>query len=112
MLHIRPTRNTYDAYDDALIVLAEYKKQAGDRLRGRCSLFCWHTGARAAIYRIRILYFVHCVITFALRDDDLIQALPLDRIMCETDAPYVTPVPYRGQRNSPEYVGEVYKKMD
>ena len=112
MLHIRPTRNTYDAYDDALIVLAEYKKQAGDRLRGDAHFFAGTLEHAQRFIELGFYISFTGVITFAREYDDLIQALPLDRIMCETDAPYVTPTPYRGQRNSPEYVGEVYKKMD
>lgn len=34
----------------------------------------------------------------------LVRQLPLDRIMLETDAPYLTPHPYRGQRNEPAYI--------
>ncbi len=34
----------------------------------------------------------------------LISLTPLDRIVCETDSPYLTPVPYRGGRNEPSYV--------
>lgn len=112
MLHIRPTRNTYDAYDDALIVLAEYKKQAGDRLRGDAHFFAGTLEHAQRFIELGFYISFTGVITFAREYDDLIQALPLDRIMCETDAPYVTPVPYRGKRNSPEYVGEVYKKME
>jgi TatD DNase family protein len=41
----------------------------------------------------------------------IIQALPSDRILTETDAPYLAPVPYRGKRNEPSYVVEVVKKM-
>jgi TatD DNase family protein len=37
--------------------------------------------------------------------------VPLDRILSETDAPYVAPVPYRGKRNEPAYVIEVVKKL-
>ncbi|MBI1908285.1 TatD family hydrolase [Candidatus Uhrbacteria bacterium] len=37
--------------------------------------------------------------------------LPLDRIMVETDAPYLTPVPFRGQRNDPRYVKHVAAKI-
>lgn len=111
MLHIRPTRDTYDAYDDALALLSEYKKEAGDRLRGDAHFFAGTLEHAQRFIELGFYISFTGVITFAREYDDLIQALPLDRIMCETDAPYVTPIPYRGQRNSPEYVGEVYKKM-
>ncbi len=41
----------------------------------------------------------------------LVEYLPLDRILSETDAPYVAPVPYRGKRNEPAYVIETVKKL-
>ena len=37
--------------------------------------------------------------------------MPIDRLLLETDAPYVAPVPYRGKRCEPVYVIEVYKKV-
>lgn len=51
------------------------------------------------------------VITFARNYDEVIRHIPIDRIMSETDAPYVTPAPYRGKRNEPTYVIEVVKKL-
>jgi TatD DNase family protein len=51
------------------------------------------------------------VITFARDYDPIIQMLPVERILSETDAPYVTPAPYRGKRNEPAYVVEVVKKL-
>ncbi len=51
------------------------------------------------------------VITFARNYDEAIKMIPLDRILSETDAPYVSPVPYRGKRNEPAYVIEVVKKL-
>ena len=38
-------------------------------------------------------------------------ALPADRIMVETDAPYLAPLPYRGKRNEPAYVAETAKVL-
>ncbi len=51
------------------------------------------------------------VLTFARDYDEVVDLIPLDRILLETDAPYVTPVPYRGKRNEPSYVVEVAKKI-
>jgi TatD DNase family protein len=51
------------------------------------------------------------VITFARNYDLVIERLPIDRILSETDAPYVAPEPYRGTRNEPTYVIEVVKKL-
>lgn len=51
------------------------------------------------------------LITYNNQWDEVIRKLPLDRLMTETDAPYLTPMPYRGQRNEPRYVKEVIKKI-
>ncbi|MEK7479311.1 MAG: TatD family hydrolase [Patescibacteria group bacterium] len=51
------------------------------------------------------------VITFVRDYDEVIRFIPADRILSETDAPYVTPAPYRGKRNEPAYVIEVVKKL-
>lgn len=51
------------------------------------------------------------VITFSRDYDEIIKMIPLDRILSETDAPYVAPAPYRGKRNEPAYVVEVVKKL-
>ena len=51
------------------------------------------------------------IITFARQYDDLVKFVPLDRILLETDAPYLAPEPYRGQRNEPAYIIEVAKKV-
>lgn len=42
---------------------------------------------------------------------ELIREIPMDRILSETDAPYVAPALYRGKRNEPAYVIEVVKKL-
>ncbi len=51
------------------------------------------------------------IITFARQYDELVQFVPLDRILIETDAPFLSPEPYRGQRNEPAYIIEVAKKL-
>lgn len=51
------------------------------------------------------------VLTFTSDYHEVVRYIPLDRIVLETDAPYVAPVPYRGKRNEPIYVREVAKKL-
>ncbi|OGN17844.1 MAG: hypothetical protein A3C88_02060 [Candidatus Yanofskybacteria bacterium RIFCSPHIGHO2_02_FULL_50_12] len=47
------------------------------------------------------------IITFADQYHDMIRQLPLDRILLETDAPYLAPGPYRGKRNEPAHVDNI-----
>lgn len=51
------------------------------------------------------------VLTFARDYDEVVRSIPLERILLETDAPYVAPAPYRGKRNEPAYVMESAKKI-
>ena len=45
------------------------------------------------------------------RQDDAIRAVPLDRLLIETDGPYLAPVPHRGRRNEPGYVRLVAERI-
>ena len=42
---------------------------------------------------------------------NIIQQLPLDKLLIETDAPFLTPVPHRGQRNEPAFVAYIADKI-
>jgi len=53
-------------------------------------------------------------ITYAKQDTEVlavVREIPLERIMLETDCPYLTPVPHRGKRNEPAYVAHVCEKI-
>lgn len=62
---------------------------------------------------------VNGIATFPLRKgqdpesaiDRTIERIPLERLLLETDAPYLAPAPYRGKRNEPSYVEEVAKHV-
>lgn len=100
MLHIR------DSYDDVLAMLEEEK--AG---RAHAHFFAgnWET-AKRFLDRGDTVSFTG-VITFTNAYDEVVKNTPLDCLMAETDAPYVAPTPYRGKRNEPLYVKEVYKRL-
>jgi TatD DNase family protein len=53
------------------------------------------------------------ILTFKRSDDlrAIAAALPADRILVETDSPYLAPLPYRGKRNEPAYVVETAKVL-
>ena len=47
---------------------------------------------------------LNAIVSYAKSYEDMVRSLPLDRILLETDAPYLAPAPYRGKRNEPSYV--------
>ena len=51
------------------------------------------------------------ILTFARQYDEVVKYAPLDRILLETDSPFLAPEPHRGRRNEPVYVVEVAKKI-
>ena len=51
------------------------------------------------------------LITFNRDFDEIIKFIPSERILLETDAPYISPAPYRGKRNEPSYIIETAKKL-
>lgn len=105
MLHVR------DAYDDALDILRAYKKEAGEKLRGNVHFFAGDTLIAKNFLDLDFTLSFTGVITFTHDYDEVVKYLPQDSMMSETDAPWVAPTPYRGQRNEPVYVIEVVKKL-
>ncbi len=53
------------------------------------------------------------IVTYKKTDElqEAVRFAPMDRLLVETDSPYLAPVPYRGRRNEPAYVSEVAKKV-
>lgn len=47
----------------------------------------------------------------ARKAPDVVRACPLDRLLIETDSPYLTPTPFRGRRNESQYVTYVAEAM-
>lgn len=105
MLHCR------EAYDDVLDILEKIKKEAGEKLRGNAHFFAGNIEQAKRFLDLGFSMSFTGVITFARNYDEVIKFLPLDRIMSETDAPFVAPAPYRGKRNEPTFVVEVVRKL-
>lgn len=109
MIHCR------DAHDDVARILEDYGA-AGRPMRGDIHCF---TGTREEAERYLALgFFISFtgIVTFPPRASekgsgrtlaDVAKSVPLERMLIETDAPYLAPVPHRGQRNEPAYVKHV-----
>jgi len=102
MIHCR------NAHEEVLEILEEYRNK---KLKGNIHFF---SGTPEQAHQYIDLGFTISftgVITFTKDYDEAVKAVPLDKIMVETDAPFVTPAPHRGKRNEPLYVQEVAKKI-
>lgn len=96
-----------DASQDTFDILASHPIEKG------CSLHCY-SGSPEMLLRFAKLgcYFgFDGPVTFknAETPKASLRACPLDRLLLETDSPYLAPTPYRGKRNEPSYVMEVAK---
>jgi TatD DNase family protein len=111
MLHVRSSKGTQDAYSDALDILEDHSKLSGGKLRGNAHFFAGDIDILKRLLDIGFTVSFTGVITFTHDYDELIKATPLYRIMSETDSPFVSPVPHRGERNSSLYVSEVVRKI-
>lgn len=93
------------AHRDAIEILKGYK------LSGVAHSFTGTKEEAKAYVDLDFYLGFNGIITFTDQYDEVIGKTSLDKILLETDAPYLTPVPYRGQRNEPTYVIEVAKKI-
>jgi len=104
VVHVR------EAYPEALEVL---RREKADECGG--VIHCFSGNLEQAAAAIDLGFFISFAgpLTFprnaALRETAA--ALPLERLLCETDAPYLSPQPRRGRRNEPSYVSFVYRAL-
>lgn len=93
--------------DECVEILGKYK--------GVCGVFHCYTGGKKRIGRILELgewYFgVDGNITYDEGLAEVVRMVPRDRLLAETDSPFLTPIPFRGEKNCPEYVEYVYKEV-
>ncbi|MBI5470214.1 TatD family hydrolase [Candidatus Kaiserbacteria bacterium] len=100
MLHIR------NAYDDALEMLKIHAKVKGDT-----HFFAGDWGIAKKFLDFGFTLSFTGVITFTHEYDEVIKNAPLDMLLSETDAPYVTPMPHRGKRNESAYIPLIVKRI-
>ncbi len=98
-----------DSHQDMLQILSAWQ----GRVHG--VMHCYSGSVEMAKHILDLDYFISIAgpVTFknARRLIDVVQYVPLDCLLVETDCPYLAPVPHRGKRNEPAYVIEVAKKI-
>jgi len=96
--------HTRDAEDDTIAMLEEKMKRAP--FTG--VLHCFSGSAKLAEAGLRLGLYVSAsgIITFKTAEPlrEIFREVPLDRLLVETDAPYLAPIPHRGKRNEPSFV--------
>ncbi len=111
VIHCRPSNDSTNAWDDTLTMLRDEWARTG--LGG--ILHCFTGELRHAQEAIDLGFLISFAgnITFPKAEPirDAAVALPLDRMLIETDAPFLAPLPNRGKRNEPAWVKEVAMKI-
>lgn len=106
VIHVRASRDSRDAFDELLEI---FDDEGAERAGGVIHCFTGDAPfAEACLARGFDISFSG-ILTFKNADDlrDVARALPLDRLLIETDSPLLAPVPHRGRRNEPAWVGRV-----
>lgn len=104
------------AHDDLLALLQEYRKEnknsfPADKCWGVMHCFSGNEDLAWEYFNLGLLISFTGLITFSKQWDDLIRKVPLDKLLVETDSPYMTPEPFRGQRNEPVLVKFVAQRI-
>jgi len=100
MIHCR------DAHDDVLDILKKYPDA-----RGNVHFFSGDWPIAQRYLELSFTFSFTGVITFTNQYDEVIKNLPMEKLMVETDAPFVAPVPHRGKRCEPLYTKYVAKRV-
>ena len=103
--------HTRDADDDTVAILhEEYAKGAFTGV-----IHCFTSSRELAEKALEIGFYISLsgIVTFKSAESirDTVRVLPVDRILIETDAPYLAPVPRRGKRNEPAFVAHTAAKV-
>lgn len=100
-----------DCDDDMIRFLHDESREGA--LKG--VLHCFSSGRRLAEEAVSLGFYVSFsgILTFKKADElrEIARDLPLDRLLVETDCPYLAPIPHRGKRNEPAFVGHTAAKL-
>ena len=102
--------HTRSAAEDTLRIMAE---EGAEKVGGVMHCFTENLAVAEAAIKMGFYISFSGIITFknATQIKEVAQAIPLDKILVETDSPYLAPVPFRGKTNQPAYVKYVAQEI-
>ncbi len=111
IIHCRPSDGSSNAWDDTLEMIETnwVKTNLGGILH--CFTGEWEHARRALDCGFLISFAGNITFPRAENIREVAAKVPLDRMLIETDAPFLAPLPYRGKRNEPAWVGRVADKL-
>jgi TatD DNase family protein len=111
IIHVRPSENSENAWEDLLRLLREHWSTSG--LGGVLHCFTGSVENAKSVLDLGFVISFAGMVSYpkALSIRDAALVVPLDRMFIETDSPYLAPIPHRGKRNEPAYVVEVARAI-
>jgi TatD DNase family protein len=111
IIHCRPSEGSTNAWDDTLAMIES--NWMGTNLGGILHCFTgeWEHARRAMDGGFLISFAGNVTFPKAESIRQVAGKVPLDQMLIETDAPFLAPLPYRGKRNEPAWVGRVADKL-
>jgi TatD DNase family protein len=104
IIHCRPSDNSENAWDDTLQMLCEHWAPSGLPGILHCFTGEWKHAQAALDIGFYISFAGNVSYPKAQNIRDVAKDVPFDRMLIETDSPYLAPVPHRGKRNEPSFV--------
>jgi len=111
VIHCRPSENSEDAWDDCLGLLDQHWTSSGLGGILHCFTGTWAHARRALDMGFMISFAGNVTFPKAQQIREAAKQVPLDRMLIETDSPYLAPVPHRGKRNEPAFVKETARQI-
>ena len=111
VIHCRPSDHGEDAWDDCLSLISIHWRSSGLGGILHCFTGNWSHAERALDMGFMISFAGNVTFPKAQQIREAAKRVPMDRILIETDSPYLAPVPYRGKRNEPAFVLETARQI-
>jgi TatD DNase family protein len=104
VIHCRPSNNSENAWDDTLDMLRQHWASSGIAGILHCFTGDWKHAKAALDMGFYISFAGNVSFPKAENIRESARQVPLDRMLIETDSPFLAPVPHRGKRNEPAFV--------